>query len=121
VGARIVREDAGLLRLDIAGQLRKSEMDAAQSALVDALKGSQTDTARLLVVLQDFTGWEPGAAWNDLSFYMQHGDALSRIAIVGPERWRSEAMMFAAADLRKGPVEYFAPEALPAAREWLMR
>jgi len=120
VPARIARESANVLRLDISGQLRKSEMDAAQAALVEEL-GLPAGTVRLLVVLQDFTGWEPGAAWNDLSFYMQYGDALSRIAIAGPERWRSEALMFAAADLRKAPVEYFTPDALSDARDWLMR
>ena len=119
--ASITRENGEVLRLEISGQLAKQEMDAAQSALVAALEREQTGAVRLLVVLQSFSGWEPGAAWNDLSFYIQHGDALSRIAIVGPERWRSEAMMFAAADLRKGPVEYFTPDAFAAARDWLMR
>ena len=48
-----------------------------------------------------------------------HGDAIERMAIVGDERWRGESLMFAAADLRKGPVEFFAAAAAADARRWL--
>ena len=44
---------------------------------------------------------------------------IERIAIVGDERWRSETLMFASADLRKGPVEFFSPEQIAGARYWL--
>ena len=46
---------------------------------------------------------------------------IDRIAIVGDERWRSEALMFAGADLRRAPVEYFAGSSSEdgAARAWL--
>jgi hypothetical protein len=54
-----------------------------------------------------------------MSFYFAHGDALTRIAIVGEERWRSEALMFAAADLRRGPVEFFVPSEMDTAQTWL--
>ena len=50
---------------------------------------------------------------------MSYGDAITRIAIVGDERWRSEMLMFAAADLRKAPVEFFSEGAITTARAWL--
>ena len=74
---------------------------------------------RLLFVLDGFEGWEPHADWNDLTFYVKHGDGIERIAIVGHERWRSEALMFAAADLRRAPVEFFPEEGAANARAWL--
>jgi hypothetical protein len=112
-------EQSDVFRLDISGVLRKAELDRAQDALVTAMRGTGVHAARLLVVLDDFEGWETQAAWNDLTFYVQHGDAIARIAIVGDEQWRGHALMFAAADLRKGPVEFFPPDALAAARAWL--
>ena len=115
----IEREEDGVYRLDVEGVLRKSELDEAQERLVSELRQSGTGSVRLLVVLRAFEGWEAGGAWNDLSFYVQHGDALARIAIVGAPEWRSHALMFAAADLRKGPVEYFPPEAVAEARSCL--
>ena len=54
-----------------------------------------------------------------MTFYVKHGDSIERIAIVGDERWRGEALMFAAADLRRAPVEFFAESALAEARAWL--
>jgi hypothetical protein len=54
-----------------------------------------------------------------MGFYMKHGDAITRIAIVGDERWRDLAMMFASADLRKAPVEFFPENAMAQARAWL--
>ena len=80
---------------------------------------ARTGPSRLLFVLEEFKGWEPDAGWSDLSFYVKHGDRSSASRIVGPERWRSEALMFAAADLRKAPVEFFAEGAVAEARAWL--
>jgi len=71
------------------------------------------------VVLQGFEGWESNPRWDDLTFFISHGDAIAKIALVGDERWRDEALMFAAADIRKAPVKFFAPAALDEARAWL--
>ena len=117
----IDREENGIFRLSITGLLRKTELDAAQAQLLGEMQRHGDATARLLVVLEAFEGWAPEAGWNDLTFYVRHGDDIVRIAIVGDERWRGHALMFAAADLRKGPVEYFVPEGLAEARAWLLQ
>jgi hypothetical protein len=38
---------------------------------------------------------------------------------VGDEKWKSEALMFAGADLRNAAVEFFSGERVPEARAWL--
>src|SRR5689334_6408615 len=106
----LTREDDGICLLVIRGLLRKADLDRAQRELLDGLPKEGAGTVRLLVRLEAFERWDTDPRWNDLSFYIIHGDALERIAIVGDERWRGEALMFAAADLRKGPVEYFTPD-----------
>ena len=107
-----------IYRLDISGVLTKSDLDRTQDLLVGEMR--KTERVKLLFVLSDFQGWEPTGNWNDLSFYLTHGDNIERIAIVGDERWRSEALMFAAADLRRAPVEFFASDhALAEAQKWL--
>ena len=50
---------------------------------------------------------------------MKHGDAIERIAIVGDPRWRDLTMMFASAELRRAPVEFFAAQDMARARAWL--
>jgi len=115
----LARDSGDIFRLEITGLLRKADLDRTQDRLLTEMRGSGTRSVRLLVVLDAFEGWEPDARWNDLTFYVAHGDALARIAIVGEERWRGHALMFAAADLRKGPVEFFETTAMAEARAWL--
>ena len=50
---------------------------------------------------------------------MKYGDAIERIAIVGDRRWQDLTMMFASADLRRAPVEFFPEHEVARARAWL--
>jgi hypothetical protein len=110
-------ERGNVFRMDVRGRLRKRDLEACQERLVGEMV--RLGTVRLLFVLDGFEGWEPHDDWRDLTFYVKHGDAIDRIAIVGQERWRSLALMFAIADLRKAPVEFFPESALAEARAWL--
>jgi len=113
-----MQHDGGnTFRLDVSGVLSKSDFDRCQDAL--AAEMTRRGKVRLLFVLSGFEGWEQTAAWGDLTFYVKHGDSIERIAIVGDERWRDEARMFASADLRRAPVEFFRSSALADARTWL--
>lgn len=110
-------EHDNIFRLDLQGRLRKGDFGRCEQQLESEI--TRRGAVRLLIMLDGFTGWDPGAPWNDLSFYMKHGDAIERIAIVGPDRWRSHMLMFAGADLRRAPVEYFTPGTAAEARAWL--
>jgi hypothetical protein len=115
----VTLQDIGdnVYRLDISGVLRVAEFDAVrQLAATEILRHRKV---RLLVVLSHFSGWSRDSAWHDLSFYIQYGDDIERIAIVGDERWESEALMFAGADLRKAAVKFFRPHDAASARSWL--
>ena len=118
--ATLHHERDNLYRLDVGGILSKDDLDRVQELLLKEMDRAGTRTSRLLVVLEGFEGWDSrNSNWSDLTFYVKHGDRLERIAIVGNERWRDHALMFAAADLRKGPVEFFASDAMSDARAWL--
>ena len=103
--------------VEIRGLLRKGDLEQCQEQL--AAEMGRVGPVRLLFLLTDFQGWEPSPDWNDLTFYVTHGGAIERIAIVGPDQWRSEMLMFAGADLRSAPVEFFPPGTAAEAREWL--
>jgi hypothetical protein len=114
----IEHERDNVYRLDVRGILRHGELEECQERLVAAM--ARTGPSRLLFVLDGFEGWERDPRWSDLSFYVRHGDKIERIAIVGPERWRSEMLMFAVADLRRAPVEFFVEGTIAEARAWLL-
>ena len=113
------KEDDTLFRVEMRGMVRKADLDRCQERLAAEMR--TLGPVRILFVLDGFEGWDSRDNWSDLTFYAKHGDDIDRIAIVGDERWRSEAMMFAVADLRRAPVEFFAGSASKdaAARAWL--
>jgi hypothetical protein len=110
-------ERDNVYRVEISGTLGKEDLDRCQELL--AAEIDRIGPVRLLFLLTQFEGWERNADWNDLSFFVKRGDSIERMAIVGPPRWHSEALMFAGADLRKAPVEFFPAGAAADARAWL--
>ena len=113
----INREEGPIRRLTITGTARKADLDQVMHTLVAEI--GDRDVVRLLVVLDAFTGWAQADDWSGLNFYVNHGDQIERIAIVGESPWRDDALMFALADLRRAPVEFFTTGAIPQALEWL--
>ena len=103
--------------LRISGTLKQSEFGAEQSAI--ARKIDMGSKPRLLVILENFEGWERGADWNDLDFLISHGGKISKIAIVAEPRWETLALAFAGAGVRRAPVKFFPTSELEQARSWL--
>ena len=116
MGVKFQREQDNVYRVDVSGLLDDQEFGALQQSA--AAEISKAGKIRLLVVLDHFTGWAPGQ-WRDLAFYIKHNADIERIAIVGDERWRSETLLFAGADLRRGAVQYFSPPYRRDAVAWL--
>jgi len=103
--------------LRISGILKQSEFSARQGAV-----GRKIDAGmkpRLLVILENFEGWERGADWNDLDFLFSHSGEIAKIAIVAEPRWEVQALAFAGAGVRPAPVKFFPPNELAQARVWL--
>ena len=74
---------------------------------------------RILVVAENFEGWQRGGNWGDISFQLEHDAEIERMAIVGDRKWEDLTLVFAAKGLRKFPIEYFEPGELSRARAWL--
>ena len=45
---------------------------------------------RILILLENFSGWELGEQWGDVSFFFRHDHDIERIAVVGDPRWQDE-------------------------------
>ena len=115
--AKIDYEPNDICVLHLSGLLKQSEFSAGQDTI-----GGQIDAGakpRLLVILENFEGWERGADWNDLDFMLSHGGEIARIAIVTEPRWEVPALAFAGAGVRSAPVKIFPPNELAEARTWL--
>src|SRR5206468_6704547 len=107
--------DVRLLR--VSGILKRSEFDTRQDVMAREIEAGSNP--RLLVILENFEGWERGADWNDLDFILSHGNEIARIAIVGESRWEPHALAFVGAGFRPAPVRFFPSSQLAEARAWI--
>jgi hypothetical protein len=107
--------DVCVVRID--GVLKQSEFGAEQSALSRRIETGANP--RLLVILENFDGWELGADWNDLDFLLSYSHKITKIAIVAEPRWETLALAFTGAGVRVAPVKFFAPNKLEQAKSWL--
>jgi hypothetical protein len=72
----------------------------------------------LLLELDDFHGWDLGAAWDDFKFGMKHIKDFKRVAIVGDKKWE-EWMAKLAKPFMRAEVKYFDGSQLQDAWGWL--
>lgn len=106
-----------IVTLTLSGLLTEQELVAAQlqlASIIDA-RGS----VRVLVLTRDFEGWSPGDEWSDFALQARTDPFIEKMAIVGERRWEDLALLFVAQGMRPFPIEYFLPDELPRARDWL--
>ncbi len=115
----ILGTDGHVIAVRIAAWMRPSDQKALQE--VAAARMAQGRKIRLLVRLENFLGWERGAGWDDVGFLMEHGDDIEKMAIVGEDRWKEDVFLFVGKGLRATEIEFFAPESLREAEDWVRR
>lgn len=118
MSAEIANVSGNVLTMRVSDLLTQPELQQLQSAAAKIIgKGGRW---RVLVLTENFAGWERGATWDDFSF-SDHDSGIERMAIVGERKWEDMALLFTAKGLRPFPIEYFEPATLSAARDWLAR
>ena len=117
MSATIQKEAGRTWQFRVSGILKKAELDSAHAqARQEIVAGGKIN---VLLVLEDFQGWEKGADWGDMTFISDYGDEIEKIAIVGDPRWKTDALMFAGAGFRRTEVKFFVPGESARARAWL--
>lgn len=115
--AEIVGVDAGVLTLRISGMLSQPALTDLQKSAAGIIRAQ--GKVRMLVLADQFAGWERGGDWNDFSFQEQNDPYIEKMAIVGDTRWEDLALIFVAKGLRRFPIEYFASGEQGKALAWL--
>ena len=104
-----------LCELTIRGLLKRSDLAIAEAEMARRIDSGEQP--RVLVIIENFGGWQKGDDWNNLDFMFSYGDKIAKIAIVGAGDKQAEVKAFTGAGLRPTPVEFF--ESVDAARVWL--
>ena len=107
-----------IAELRIRGLLKSAEYAPCASELASLIDAGKRP--RLLVLLENFGGWDKGGDWISLDFMFTHGDKIAKIAIVGAGTKEAEVRDFVGADLRPSPVRFFQAGEVEEARTWLL-
>lgn len=101
----------------VSGRLTEADYEAAVPEIENALV-LRDEPLRMMIVLEDFRGWDIAALWEDLKFDIRHSSDFGRIAVLGDtklEEWGTHLTKpFLGSEMR-----YFDLKDRPAARAWL--
>lgn len=104
-------------RITISGQLTHQDYMAQLIPTLEAGINTQ-GRINLLIIANDFHGWEWQALWDDLKMGIKHRKDFGRIAIVGDAAWEKYLINFCALFLN-GEMQYFAMDKQNAAEQWV--
>jgi hypothetical protein len=117
MSAQIVNTTEGVLTIRFTGKLTQPELAAVQKSASEFV--GPRGKMRVLVVADNFQGWEKGGDWGDLSMQTELDAHIEKMAIVGDKKWEELALLFTAKGLRDFPIEYFQSAELKQAHAWL--
>ena len=106
-----------LLEIRIRGMLKKADYNRIVQISKEAI--AREGKIRALIIAEAFEGWERHGDWGDMSFMMEEGQHIEKMAIVGDEKWRDDTLAFTAKGFRPTDIEFFAASRTNEARIWL--
>jgi hypothetical protein len=112
------RDSDDVVTVKVWGRLTVKEWRAAQEAAAKRLRQSD-DSISMLVIVEDFLGWDRSEQWEDTSFQSRFDRQIDRLAVVADKKWKELVLMFVGKGLRRIEIEYFLPAAIEQARAWL--
>ncbi|MFP5228463.1 MAG: STAS/SEC14 domain-containing protein [Acidobacteriota bacterium] len=75
---------------------------------------------RVLFDVTHFDGWQPDGIWNEVKFDWKHNTDISRLAVVGDEKWQ-HLLVAALRPFAFAETRYFSPAESEQARHWLLQ
>jgi len=111
------KESDDLFVINVQGVLTFEDLKEIQektSAQIDS-----SGKVKLLVLLEQFSGWGKEGDWGDLTFMYEYDPHLDKIAVVAEGKWKDQLLMFLGAGRRQAEVKFFFEDEEQDAREWL--
>jgi hypothetical protein len=108
----------GIVHTRLSGVMTHADQQALEGLAKSLIDGGSK--VRLLVTLEDFEGWSRDSAWgDDLGFQIDYGNEIVRVAVVGDQQWKDQALMFLGKGFRETEIEFFLPDSLARAKDWI--
>ena len=110
-------ENNNLAVFNVSGKLGKDEHEQILLEIESIIQ--KTGQIKILVLLNNFEGWEKAEGWEDTSVSDRIDPHIGKFAIVGDEKWRDMVSLFTLKGMRPVPIEYFGEDQEDTARQWL--
>lgn len=117
MGAQVTGVEGNVITAVLSGTLLQAELSVIQKEAAAIIRG--LGKARILVIADQFAGWEKGGDWGDVSFQCENDAFIDKIALVGDKKWEGLAVIFAGKGVRRPAIEFFPKTELERARLWL--
>ena len=114
---QLTEENGGkMLVVNLSGKLVKADYPGFVSEFERLLR--QHGKMRVLFDMTGFTGWDAGAAWEDIKFDLKHFADIERLAMVGDKQWQ-HGLTVIFKPFTKATIRYFDHADATEARKWL--
>ena len=105
--------------MKVSGQFTVEDYQESQTLVLLGLE--LYHKSRALIFLDNFTGWSKDPRWDDILFMQEHADQITKMAIVGNEKWKEDIFMFVGKSFRSTEIEFFPEDQLELATNWLAK
>ena len=107
--------DGRMVEVQVTGKLSKEDYEYF---VPRTEKLMQNGKVRILFSMHEFSGWEMGALWKDITFDIKHFKDIDRLAMVGDKKWEHGMAMFCK-PFTTAKLQYFDQNEIEQARTWL--
>jgi hypothetical protein len=108
--------DGKFLVVRLTGKLHKSDYQHFVPPVEQAVQ--KHGKVRIIVVMQNFHGWDAGALWEDIKFDVKHFNHIEKLAVVGEKTWEKWMVAFCK-PFTTATIKYFSIERQADARAWV--
>ncbi|MCP4630556.1 MAG: STAS/SEC14 domain-containing protein [bacterium] len=105
-----------LVGIEVSGKLTHDDYKSLVPEMEKKIAAS--GALRALFDMENFSGVQPRAAWDDFKFWLKHSMDVERVAIVGNKHWEEWATKMGAHFI-KAEVRYFDASEKETAWQWL--
>jgi hypothetical protein len=110
------RTDDGIFTVRVSGKLSAEDYGLFVPQVEQAI--AELGKIRMLLIMQDFHGWEAAALWEDLKFDLKHFSDIEKLAMVGDRKWEHGMAVFCK-PFTTAKIRYFDAAHQQEASDWL--
>lgn len=105
-----------VVEVRLSGQLSRQDYESFVPQIERMI--NEHGNLDLLVLMQDFHGWDFGGLWEDTKFAFKHYGQIERMALVGETKWQ-RGMSYFCKPFTRASIRYFDFGQIEQARHWL--